>query len=114
MKTLLVLGILLYTANSLALCERYGQFVDLTSETVSKVLNCKNDKEVRVDIDELGHTLGFCNDIESKGFICFAVSKTAVYIVEQQIPTEWECAPDLAMGELDIIITKTCELLTGF
>ena len=114
MKKFIIIALLLFSTTTQGMCDHYGEIVDITSKTVAKVLNCVKIKEIKRDVSNLGHTLGLCNSFNNKGFICYAISKTAIYMIEKNIPEEWECQPEVAMDELDIILTRTCELLTNF
>jgi hypothetical protein len=111
MKTILftVLLILSFNGYSQECSERYEKGVDLTAKSLTITLQCNNKEAVRVSVDKFAKKLNFCQ----KGPICMIVGKAGVYIVQKQIPLEWECNPQIAMKVLEFALTKTCEKLTG-
>ena len=109
MKKILVIITTLIAFNSYAGCEKYSDYVDITSEVLTKVLNCKNYEVLRKDISSLGHRMGFCKESFSEGILCLVIGKVSVAVVEKQIPLTWECDPTTAMRGLEKIVVKTCE-----
>jgi hypothetical protein len=111
MKTILVILMMFLTFNSYSqeCSERYQKGVDLTTKSLALVLKCENEEAVRVSVDRVARKLNFCK----KNPICASVGKAGAYIVQKQIPVEWECSPEIAMKALEIALTKTCERLTG-
>ncbi len=110
-KTLVTTLLILLTFNgySQECSERYQKGVDLTAKSLAIVLKCENEEAVRVTVDRVARKLNFCK----KNPICASVGKAGAYIVQKQIPIEWECSPEIAMKTLEIALTKTCERLTG-
>lgn len=112
MKYLIVLLTVFLMSSAYAECDRYNKFLDVSTNSIAFVLNCKSYTNIRHDLDKLGKRMGLCPN--EKGPVCLYVGKASVMLIKKQIPQYWLCKPDIAMAVVEKAVVKACEYSTGW
>ena len=118
MKRILISIISLLMINTVqAECPKHEKLLDSGAEAIAFVLNCKNYRGIREDVEIFAKKVKLCRG--EKGLppqVCSAVGKFAASRLRKRIPIGWLCQPDIAMKVVEVVVTQTCKkiIIGGF
>lgn len=109
---LLIMALMISTAQAGTICDIAEEGVEIASETIAEKLDCTNKQQIEDDIakliklEKICKTEGFTK-VNSK-LMCKFISKTTASYAVKKVPETWECNKKATKKKISKAIYDSC------